>query len=76
MGDDKKSKHKHRDDREHSSKKRHRHRDEEERKHKKKRKEEKHLNIVEDDADDDMWVEKNIDMDGEKVREIAIFFFY
>ncbi|KAL0954774.1 hypothetical protein HGRIS_003724 [Hohenbuehelia grisea] len=57
------------------SKKRHKHhRDSEDgsRKHKRKKhsKESKddHLNIVDDDVDDDdMWVEKNIDMDGERV---------
>lgn len=63
--------HKHKsDDHEHKSKKRHR-RDgpEETRKHKKRKdKSEGNLGIVDDDVDDeDMWVEKNIDMEGERV---------
>ncbi|KAF9454844.1 hypothetical protein P691DRAFT_770356 [Macrolepiota fuliginosa MF-IS2] len=41
------------------------------RKHKHRKKDggkkEDHLSIVDDDADEDMWVEKNIDMDGERV---------
>jgi len=79
MGDDdKQSKPKHRrshrdDEREHKSKKRHRHGDVgEKRKHKKPRdKSDKGLEIVDDDPnDEDMWVEKNIDMDGERVCSI------
>jgi hypothetical protein len=49
-------------------KKRHRrHKDES----RKRRKEEKHkLHIVDDDLDDDaMWVEKNVDLDGERVNK-------
>lgn len=73
MGEDsKKSKHKHsRDtDGERTSKKRHKHDEDGSRKHKKKRKhEDKGTRIVDDDPDEeDMWVEKNIDMDGERVR--------
>ena len=35
---------------------------------KKPSKNEDHLHVVDDDVDDeDMWVEKNVDMDGEKV---------
>jgi len=70
----KRSKHKRSDDkeREHSSRKKHKHdRDDPSRK-KHKHKRDKHstggVQIVDDDPDDeDMWVEKNIDMDGEKV---------
>lgn len=67
------SKHKHRhdsDDREHKSKRRHRDKADKESSRKRSRKDDGgHLHIVDDDAnDEDMWVEKNIDMDGEKVR--------
>ena len=34
---------------------------------KKSSKNEDHLHVVDDDVDEDMWVEKNVDMDGEKV---------
>ncbi|KAI0826861.1 CwfJ C-terminus 1-domain-containing protein-like protein [Trametes gibbosa] len=75
MGDDTKraSKHKHRhdkDDREHKSKRRHHDKSQKEGgSRKRSRKDEGgHLKIVDDDAnDEDMWVEKNIDMDGEVV---------
>ncbi|KAI0041990.1 hypothetical protein FA95DRAFT_1500668 [Auriscalpium vulgare] len=79
MDEPKRSKHKHRhshkdDDTELKSKKRHRHDDgEEKRKHKKHHKDKdksgsSKLRVVDDDPDDeDMWVEKNIDMDGERV---------
>ncbi|KAL1950615.1 hypothetical protein VTO73DRAFT_5739 [Trametes versicolor] len=65
------SKHKHRhdsDDREHKSKRRHRDKADKESSRKRSRKDDgSHLHIVDDDAnDEDMWVEKNIDMDGEK----------
>ncbi|KAI0712218.1 CwfJ C-terminus 1-domain-containing protein-like protein [Earliella scabrosa] len=69
-GDDTKrsSKHKHKhdkDEREHKSKRKHK--SEKESSRKRSRKDEEHLRIVDDDvADDDMWVEKNIDMDGER----------
>ncbi|KAF9049559.1 hypothetical protein BDZ89DRAFT_1242473 [Hymenopellis radicata] len=72
MGDhSKRSKHKHShdDDAERKSKKRHKHDDDGGgSKHSKKRKrEDKGSRIVDDDPDDeDMWVEKNIDMDGER----------
>jgi hypothetical protein len=50
------------------SKKRHKHGDDKERKAKRKRKDDK-LQVVDDDLEDeDMWVEKNIDMDGTTVR--------
>ena len=70
------------DDAKHSSKHRHRH-DKEGHRSKRKHKSEKdgssrkrsrkddgdHLKIVDDDPnDEDMWVEKNIDMDGDIVR--------
>jgi len=62
-----KSKHKrsHDKDRDSSSRKRAKHKH-----HSKKssKKSEDHLHIVDDAVDDeDMWVEKNVDMDGEKV---------
>ena len=62
-----KSKHKrsHDKDRGSSSRKRAKHKH-----HSKKssKKSEDHLHVVDDDVDDeDMWVEKNVDMDGEKV---------
>jgi hypothetical protein len=52
------------------SKKRHKHRDDdgERHGHKRKRKDEDKLHVVDDDLNEDMWVEKNIDMDGERVR--------
>lgn len=81
MGDntkDKSRKHKHhsRDkDEEKKSKKRHRHdRDDEDsgrmsKKHKHRK--EEGLTVVDDDLDEgDMWVEKNIDMDGERVSHL------
>ena len=61
------SKHKrsHDKDRDSSSRKRVKHKH-----HSKKssKKNEDHLHVVDDDVnDEDMWVEKNVDMDGEKV---------
>lgn len=53
------------DDSDRKGKKRSKHADEDSsRKHKKSKK----LRVVDDDPDDDLWVEKNIDMDGERVR--------
>jgi hypothetical protein len=53
------------------SKKRHGYSDEDDGSSKKRRKHDK-LKIVDDDPDDDsMWVEKNIDMDGERVRDLS-----
>ena len=73
-GDDTKrsSKHKHKHDKdEHKSKRKHK--SEKESSRKRSRKDEEHLRIVDDDvADDDMWVEKNIDMDGERVRGFVL----
>jgi len=62
-----KSKHKrsHDKDRDSSSRKRAKHKH-----HGKKssKKNEDHLHVVDDDVDDeDLWIEKNVDMDGEKV---------
>ncbi|TDL23177.1 hypothetical protein BD410DRAFT_721682 [Rickenella mellea] len=50
-----------------SSKKRHRRDDGQHRESKKKHKSQTHdsLKVIDDDPDDDVWVEKNIDMDGE-----------
>jgi hypothetical protein len=68
MGHDSKSKSKHFSDKD-KSKKRHKHGDhDKDHDRKRKRKEESSLHVVDDDVDDgDMWVEKNIDMDGTKV---------
>ena len=67
-------------DQEHRRKKRHKERDEEgssRRKEKKERKEKKasgSTRIVDDDVNgDDMWVEKNIDLEGEIVSTISWF---
>ena len=70
-----KSKHKrsHDKDRDSSSRKRVKH------KHhsKKSSKKEDHLRVVDDDVDDeDMWVEKNVDMDGEKVLSDGLASFF
>ncbi|CDO76102.1 hypothetical protein BN946_scf184649.g28 [Trametes cinnabarina] len=71
MGDDEtRSKHKSRhdkDDREHKSKRRHKSDKDSGSSRKRSRKDDaEHLHIVDDDVnDDDMWVEKNIDMEGE-----------
>ncbi|KAI0632175.1 CwfJ C-terminus 1-domain-containing protein-like protein [Trametes polyzona] len=74
MGDDDArhaSKHKHRhdkdSDREHKSKRRHHDKSDKESSRKRSRKDDSdRLHIVDDDPnDDDMWVEKNIDMEGE-----------
>ena len=69
MEDEKKhrsSKHKrHGEDKEHKSKKRHRHdRDEKP----KKKRHDKHVEVIDEDPDEEMWIEKNIDMEGERVR--------
>ncbi|KAI0372225.1 hypothetical protein BV20DRAFT_964344 [Pilatotrama ljubarskyi] len=71
MGDDDArhaSKHKHRhdrDDHEHKSKRRHKS-DKESSRKRSRTDETGHLHIVDDDPnDDDMWIEKNIDMEGE-----------
>ena len=78
-GDDTKrsSKHKHRHDkddrdREHKSKRKH-HKSDKESSRKRSRKDgADHLHIVDDDpGDEDMWVEKNIDMEGEQVRSTS-----
>ncbi|KAF9257518.1 hypothetical protein L218DRAFT_965294 [Marasmius fiardii PR-910] len=72
-GEKKRSKHRKSHDKdksERSSKKRHKH--DESHRHSKKLKSKQeelggNLQIVDDDPDEDMWVEKNIDMDGERV---------
>lgn len=70
------SKHKRHHDKEkdgdHRSKKRHKYgddeRDSERRSKKRSSKGKDKLNIIDDDPDEDMWVEKNIDVNGENVR--------
>jgi hypothetical protein len=62
-------------ERNHNSKKRERrgHGDDgDKRKHKKRKEKEAIVRVVDDDLEgEDMWVEKNIDMDGEKVRKCS-----
>ena len=36
----------------------------------------KKVNVIDDDADEDVWVEKNIDMDGENVSINRIYTLY
>lgn len=61
-------------ERKHKSKKRDRHGDpDDKRKHKKRKEKEAVIRVVDDDLNEDMWVEKNIDMDGEKARKVHIF---
>lgn len=79
-GDDFKrpSKHKHRhrdkDEREYKSKRKHKHDKESGSSRKRSRKDDgDKLHIVDDDTnDEDMWVEKNIDMEGEVVRGLSL----
>ncbi len=72
-----KSKRKEHKDPDRHSKKRHKDRDEDgNRRHHKKKKRESEaktdgVRVVDDDDGDDMWVEKNIDMDGERVGSSA-----
>jgi hypothetical protein len=56
----------------HKSKKRERHTDsDDKRKHKKRKEKGAVVRVVDDDLDgEDMWVEKNIDTVGEKVRKV------
>jgi hypothetical protein len=55
-------------DRKHKSKKRDRHDADDKRKHKKRKEKEAVVRVVDDDLDgDDMWVEKNVDIDEKKV---------
>ncbi|KAI5896716.1 uncharacterized protein SCHCODRAFT_02615633 [Schizophyllum commune H4-8] len=64
-----KRRHREKGDEEKKSKKRHKHHDDDkERKHKSKRKrtDEGKSHIRDDDMDEDVWVEKNIDMEGEQ----------
>ena len=66
------SKHKHRhdkDDREHKSKRKHKSGKEGSSRKRSRKDTADHLHVVDDDVnDEDMWVEKNIDMEGEVVR--------
>ncbi|OCH91871.1 hypothetical protein OBBRIDRAFT_752448 [Obba rivulosa] len=48
-------------------KRKHKHKSDKERSGKRARKNDSHVHIVDDDADEDEWMEKNIDMDGEAV---------
>ena len=67
---DLKDKHK---ERKHKSKKREHHGESDDRRKHKKRKE-KVVRVVDDDLDgEDMWVEKNIDRDGEKASKVHVF---
>jgi hypothetical protein len=61
-------------ERKHKSKKRERHADaDDKRKHKKRKEKEAVVRVVDDDLDgEDMWVEKNIDTVGEKVRKVHV----
>lgn len=67
-GHDSKGKHK---ERKHKSKKREHHGESDDRrKHKKRKDKEAVVRVVDDDLEgEDMWVEKNIDMDGEEVSK-------
>jgi hypothetical protein len=57
-------------DRKHKSKKRDRHDTDDKRKYKKRKEKEAVVRVVDDDLDgDDMWVEKNVDMDGKKASK-------
>jgi hypothetical protein len=69
---DLKDKHK---ERKHKSKKREHHGESDDRrKHKKRKDKGAVVRVVDDDLDgEDMWVEKNIDMDGEKARKVYVF---
>jgi len=64
----------------HKSKKRHKHEDHEDsssRKRKRKDKDRDKLHITDDDPDgEDIWVEKNIDMDGERVSNLYSFIYF
>jgi hypothetical protein len=62
-------------DRKHKSKKReHRGDSNDRRKHKKRKEKEAVVRVVDDDLDgEDMWVEKNIDKDGEKASKVHVF---
>ena len=65
-------------DHKHKSKKRSRHGHgdaDDKRKHKKRKDKEAVVRVVDDDLDgEDMWVEKNVDMDGEKARNALQIF--
>lgn len=61
-------------ERKHKSKKREHHGESDDRrKHKKRKEKEAVIRVVDDDLDgEDMWVEKNIDEDGEKASEVHV----
>ena len=63
-------------ERKHKSKKRERHGHgdaDDKRKHKKRKEKEAVVRVVDDDLDgEDMWVEKNIDMDREKASKCSL----
>jgi hypothetical protein len=61
-------------ERKHKSKKREHHGESDDRrKHKKRKEKESVVRVVDDDLDgEDMWVEKNIDKDGEKASKVHI----
>lgn len=75
------SKHeKHRDkdtDRKHKKRRKHDDNDDSDRhrkhKHRKRDKDESKVNIVDDGEEEKLWVEKDIDMDGERVRNLFGF---
>ena len=74
------SKHKkHRDsdtDRKHKKRRKHDDNDDVDRyrkhKHRKRDKDEGKVNIVDDGDDENLWVEKDMDMDGERVSDISV----
>jgi hypothetical protein len=70
--DDKRKEHKHH---KHKSKKREHHGESDDRrKHKKPKEKDAVVRVVDDDLDgEDMWVEKNIDRDGEKASNVHVF---
>ena len=72
------SKHKkrHRDEESSSRSKKHdKHDKDRESKRRHKSEKSKKVRVIDDDADEDVWVEKNIDMDGENVRSRSMSWF-
>jgi len=70
MGDDtdkRSSKHKRNRDKEHRDGKK-KHKSGHESSKKRRQREHDVVHITDDDPSDDMWIEKNIDLDGERVR--------
>lgn len=71
MGDDSdkhSSKHKRNRDKDRQDGKKKKHKSDHESSKKRRRKEHDAVHITDDDPSDDMWIEKNIDLDGERVR--------